>query len=104
MAQWVKNPPAMQETQEMQIRSLDWEDPLEEGRQPTPVFLPGKSHDQRILVGYSPRGSKKSDTTEHTHNTRTYACKVKEFIQLIGAIGTQTLRPREYQDSKYDRH
>ena len=27
----VKNPPAMQETQEMQVRSLGWEDPLEEG-------------------------------------------------------------------------
>ena len=26
----VKNPPAMQETQEMWVRSLDWEDPLEE--------------------------------------------------------------------------
>ena len=25
----VKNPPAMQETQEMQVRSLGWEDPLE---------------------------------------------------------------------------
>ena len=30
MAQWVKNPPAMQETQEMWIWSLGWEDPLEE--------------------------------------------------------------------------
>ena len=30
MAQWVKNPPAMQETQEMQVPSLGWEDPLEE--------------------------------------------------------------------------
>ena len=29
MAQWVKNPPAIQETQEMQVRSLDQEDPLE---------------------------------------------------------------------------
>ena len=27
----VKNPPATQETQEMQVRSLGWEDPLEEG-------------------------------------------------------------------------
>ena len=26
----VKNPPAKQETQEVWIRSLDWEDPLEE--------------------------------------------------------------------------
>ena len=33
--------------------------------QPTPVFLPGKFHGQRSLVGYSPRGHKKSDTTEH---------------------------------------
>ena len=26
-----KNPPGMQETQEMQVRSLGWEDTLEEG-------------------------------------------------------------------------
>ena len=32
--------------------------------QPTPIFLPGKSHGQRSLVGYSPWGSKESDTTE----------------------------------------
>ena len=32
--------------------------------QPTPVFLPGESHGQRSLVGYSPRGRKESDTTE----------------------------------------
>ena len=31
MAQWVKNPSAMQETQEMRIQSLGWEDPLEKG-------------------------------------------------------------------------
>ena len=29
MAQQVKNPPAMQETQQTQIQSLGWEDPLE---------------------------------------------------------------------------
>ena len=38
MAQTVKNLPAMLETQ---IRSLDREDPLEKGIQPTPVILPG---------------------------------------------------------------
>ena len=32
--------------------------------QPTPVFLPGKSHGQRSLVDHSPRGCKESDTTE----------------------------------------
>ena len=30
MAQWIKNPPTMQETQETQVRSLGQEDPLEE--------------------------------------------------------------------------
>ena len=33
--------------------------------QPTPVFLPGKFHKQRSLAGYSPRGHKELDTTEH---------------------------------------
>ena len=32
--------------------------------QPTPVFLPGKSHGQRSLAGYSPWCHKKSDPTE----------------------------------------
>ena len=32
--------------------------------QPTPVFLPGESHIQRNLVGYSPWGGKESDKTE----------------------------------------
>ena len=30
MDQQVKNPPARQELQEMRVRSLGWEDPLEE--------------------------------------------------------------------------
>ena len=34
--------------------------------QPTPLFLPGKSHGQRSLAGYSPWGHKKLDMTEHT--------------------------------------
>ena len=45
---------------------LGQEDPLEEECQPTPVFLPGESHGQRSLVGYSPKGHKESDTTEVT--------------------------------------
>ena len=36
VAQLVKNPPAMQETQ---VRFLDWEDPWRRGRLPTLVFL-----------------------------------------------------------------
>ena len=57
----VKNPPAMQETQ---VLSLGQEDPLEKGMQPTPVFLPGKSHGQRSLTGYSQQDYKESDTAK----------------------------------------
>ena len=32
---------------------------------PTSVFLPGKFHEQRSLVGYSPWGHKELDTTQH---------------------------------------
>ena len=35
--------------------------------QPTPVFLPGESHGRKSLVGYSPRGRKRSDMTEQLH-------------------------------------
>ena len=50
--------------QETWVQSLGWEDPLEKEMAPTPVFLPGESHGQRNLVGYSTRGRKESDTTE----------------------------------------
>ena len=36
--------------------------------QPTPVFLPGKSHAQRSLAGYGPWGRKESNTTEQLHS------------------------------------
>ena len=51
------------------------EDYLEREWQPTPVFLPWKSHGQRSLVGYSPLGRKESNTTKQlsTHiHTRIY--------------------------------
>ena len=59
----VKNLPGMQETNIGSI--LGW------GRSPgggngnaLTVFLPGKSHGQRSLAGYSPQGLKELDTTE----------------------------------------
>ena len=42
---------------------------------PTPVFLPGESHGQRSLVGYSPWGRKELDMTE-----------VSDFIFLSSKI------------------
>ena len=38
--------------------------PWRSERQPTPVSLPGESHGQSRLVGYSPWGHKESGTTE----------------------------------------
>ena len=43
-----------------------WKIPWNRKWQPTPVFLPGESHRQRSLVGYSPWGGTELDTTEVT--------------------------------------
>ena len=40
---------------------------------PIPVFLPGKFHRQRSLVGYRPRGHKESDRTEHIYFLRLWS-------------------------------
>ena len=79
VVQTVKNVPVAQEPR---VRFLDWKDPQIRKWQPTAVFLPGDSHGQRSLVGYSPWGCKESDTTEqlthtntHTH-THTHACLI----------------------------
>ena len=61
MVQVVKNLPAMQETW---VQSLGLEDPLEKGMAIHSIFLPGESHGQRSLAGYSPQGCKELDTTE----------------------------------------
>ena len=49
--------------QETWIRSLGWEDPWRREWLPTPVLLPGESHGQKRLAGYSSQGRKESDTT-----------------------------------------
>ena len=41
--------------------------PGEGNGSPFPVFLPGESHGQRSLVGYSPQGCKESDMTQQLH-------------------------------------
>ena len=38
-------------------------------QQPTPVFLPGESHGQRSLKGYSPWGHKELDTTKRLRSS-----------------------------------
>ena len=58
----VKNLPAMRETGVLHpwIGKIPWRRAL----QPTRVFLPGESHRQRNLMGYSPWGCKELDTAE----------------------------------------
>ena len=45
------------------------ENPWRTAWQLTPVFLPGESHGQRSLAGYSPQGHKESDMTERQYST-----------------------------------
>ena len=70
MALVVKKPACQCKRHVTGFQSLGQEDPLEEGMQPTPVFLSGESHGQRSLAGYSLRGHTESrlkqlSTTQH---------------------------------------
>ena len=51
----------MQELQDMRVRSLGWEDPLEEEIVTHSSILAGKAHEQRTLAGYSPQGHRELD-------------------------------------------
>ena len=61
--------------------------PWRRARQPTPVFLPGESHGQRSLAGYSPWGHKELNTAEwltHTHtHTHTHTDNCSTSLQFI---------------------
>ena len=69
-------------------------DVLEEGFwrrrcQPTPVFLPGESHGQRSLAGYSPWGCRELDTTERlTHTSGGF----HQCTQVLSSHGGQDYR------------
>ena len=66
MAQMVKNLPAMQETWvRAWVGKISWR----RAWQPTLVFLPGKFHGQRSLVGYIPWGLQRvgNDWATNTH-------------------------------------
>ena len=64
--------------------------------QPTPVFLPGKSHGQRSLTGYSPWGRKEFDTTERLTlslwtrhiSLKTVSSPENEYQQGIPRVGS----------------
>ena len=62
--------------------------------QPTAVFLPGESHGQRSLVGYSPRGCKESDTPERLTQTQAsyWASLVAQLVKNPPAIRETLVR------------
>ena len=62
----VKNHQWVQEMQEIRLDPSVGRIPWRRKWQPTPVFLPGESHGQGSLAGYSPWGHKELDTTECT--------------------------------------
>ena len=62
----VKNPPANGGDARCGFNSFLGKIPWRRKWQPTLVFLPGKSHEQISMAGYSPWGRKDSDTTEYT--------------------------------------
>ena len=67
-----------------QKRSLGEQDPLEEEMATHSSILAGKSHGQRSLAGYSPRGCKESDSTEPSDKATTNIIlsgeKLKAFL------------------------
>ena len=61
----------------------------------TSVFLPGKSHGQRSLVGCSPWCHKESDTTERLHlhflmdcrgKGRHWKCRLGQLMEALGSF------------------
>ena len=60
--------------------------------QPTPVFLPGESHGQRSLAGYSPWDCKESDTTERPH----FHFPVSLLLILLTVLASHPFRSELY--------
>ena len=78
----VKNSPTMQETEfNSWVGKISWRRKWH----PAPVFLPGKSHGQRSMEGYSPWGHKESDVTEAT-STRTLLRCLKFSSYAFGLL------------------
>ena len=65
VSQWVKNTPAMQDMQRHRFNLCVGKIPWRREWLPTPIFLPGETHGQGSLEGYSPWDRKESDTITH---------------------------------------
>ena len=60
--------------------------------QPTPVFLPGKSHGQRTLAGYSPQGHKRvgHELATKTITNNNKACGMLQFSRNFSSKTTNS--------------
>ena len=84
MAQWRRTCLPMQETQVPGLgRSL------RRKRQPTSVFLHGKSHRQRSLAGYNPWGHRAGHGTERAH---TAILAVAGMVVILTVVVVATTR------------
>ena len=72
------------------------EEPLEKGTATPPVFLPGKSHEQRSLEGYSPWGLKELDTTWRLKNKKAVTVRPGQcYIVLNPKFRGQSMTAQE---------
>ena len=64
----VKDPPASaREARQLGLIPESGRSPWSRKWQPTPIYLLQKFHGQSSLVGFSPRGQKELNATEHMH-------------------------------------
>ena len=78
VTQLVENPPALQETW---IRSLGWEDPLEEGLATHSSLLAWRTPWTEEPGGLRPMGSQEWDTTERLRTAQLYVCRYCSVVR-----------------------
>ena len=87
--------------QETQVWFLGWEDPLEKEMATTTVFLPGESHGQRNLAGYSPWGHKSqtrlSDLTTSNRNLDFFKIRNVPIKKKISVWAKKQTNPKLVQ-------
>ena len=96
--------PAMQETQETWAQSLVGKIPWRRKWQPTPGFLPGESHGQRSLAGYSAWVHKEPDTTEHTLDWTSIGVTLNVTLihtKLVNSVYSPLRTAKPYQKSEH---
>ena len=81
-----KDLPARQERQETWVRSLGWEDPLEEDVTTYCSILAWRIPWTEELVGYSPWGHKEADTTAATEHTGMHGSLTLRCIYFVLGI------------------